>query len=112
MQVVTLINLENVSKEYSMGEIKFKALKNLFLEIESGKFVVMVGPSGTGKTTLLNLISGIDTPSKGRVLIEGVDISFLNRKQRAKFRRHKIGFIFQFFNLIPTLSAIKMLNLH
>ncbi len=102
-----LIILENVSKEYSMGEIKFKALDNLSLEIEKGKFVVMVGPSGTGKTTLLNLISAIDTPTQGRVLIEGVDISFLNRKQRAKFRRHKIGFIFQFFNLLPTLTAIE-----
>ena len=80
---MTLIHLENVTKEYSMGEISFKALKNLSLEIEAGKFVVMVGPSGTGKTTLLNLISGIDTPSQGRVLVEGVDISFLNRKQRA-----------------------------
>ncbi|MHA2109212.1 MAG: ATP-binding cassette domain-containing protein, partial [Candidatus Hodarchaeales archaeon] len=99
MSVLTLINLENVSKNYTMGEVEVNALSDLTLEIEKGKFVVMIGTSGTGKSTLLNLISAIDTPTKGRILIEGVDISFLTRKQRAQFRRHKIGFIFQFFNL-------------
>ncbi|PWI48037.1 macrolide ABC transporter ATP-binding protein [Candidatus Heimdallarchaeota archaeon B3_Heim] len=90
-----------------MGEVKVSALSDLSLEIDVGKFVVLIGPSGTGKSTLLNLISAIDTPSKGRILIEGVDISFLTRKQRAQFRRHKIGFIFQFFNLLPTLTAVE-----
>ncbi len=107
MSVVNLINLENVSKYYTMGEVQVNALSDLSLEIDRGKFVVLIGPSGTGKSTLLNIISAIDTPSKGRILIEGVDISFLTRKQRAQFRRHKIGFIFQFFNLLPTLTAVE-----
>ncbi len=107
MSELSLINLENVSKDYTMGEVEVNALADLSLEIGKGKFVILIGPSGTGKSTLLNLISAIDTPSKGRILIEGVDISFLTRKQRAQFRRHKIGFIFQFFNLIPTLTAVE-----
>jgi putative ABC transport system ATP-binding protein len=90
-----------------MGEVTVNALLNLSLDIEKGKFVVLVGPSGTGKTTLLNIISAIDTPTNGKVLIDGVDISYLSRKQRAQHRRYNIGFIFQFFNLIPTLTAIE-----
>ncbi len=107
MTELTLINLQDVTKEYMMGEVPVFALKELSLSIEKGKFVVILGPSGSGKTTLLNIISAIDTPSKGKILIEGLDISFLTRKQRAQFRRHKIGFIFQFFNLLPTLSAVE-----
>ena len=107
MTDLTLINLQDVTKEYIMGEVSVYALKELSLSIEKGKFVVLLGPSGSGKTTLLNMISAIDTPSKGKILIEGLDISFLTRKQRAQFRRHKIGFIFQFFNLLPTLSAVE-----
>lgn len=90
-----------------MGEVTVNALSDLSLDIEKGKFVVLIGPSGTGKTTLLNLISAIDTPTNGRVLIDGLDISYLSRKQRAQHRRHNIGFIFQFFNLIPTLTALE-----
>ena len=107
MTDLTLINLQDVTKEYIMGEVSVYALKELSLSIEKGKFVVLLGPSGSGKTTLLNMISAIDTPSKGKILIEGLDISFLTRKQRAQFRRHKIGFIFQFFNLLPTLTAVE-----
>ena len=102
-----LINLQDVTKEYMLGQVSVDALKELSLSIEKGKFVVLLGPSGSGKTTLLNLISAIDTPSKGKILIEGSDITFLTRKQRAQFRRHKIGFIFQFFNLLPTLTAVE-----
>ncbi|MHA1513190.1 MAG: ABC transporter ATP-binding protein [Candidatus Hodarchaeales archaeon] len=104
---LTLINLQDVTKEYMLGQVSVYALKELSLSIERGKFVVLLGPSGSGKTTLLNLISAIDTPSKGKILIEGLDITFLTRKQRAQFRRHKIGFIFQFFNLLPTLTAVE-----
>ena len=107
MTELTLINLQEVTKEYMMGEVSVFALKELSLSIEKGKFVILLGPSGSGKTTLLNLISAIDTPSKGKILVEGLDISFLTRKQRAQFRRQKIGFIFQFFNLLPTLSAVE-----
>lgn len=104
---MSLISIISVTKEYKLGEIIVSALKDVNLEIEKGKFVVLVGPSGSGKTTLLNLISAIDYPSAGRIQIDNVDISFLKRKQRAQFRREKIGFIFQFFNLLPTLSALE-----
>lgn len=90
-----------------MGEVTVNALSDLSLDINKGKFVVLIGPSGTGKTTLLNMISAIDTPTSGRVLINGLDITYLSRKQRAQHRRHNIGFIFQFFNLIPTLTALE-----
>ncbi len=105
--LLSLISLQEISKYYQMGEIQVTAIKDLTLDIESGKFVVLLGPSGSGKTTLLNLISSIDIPSSGRIQIENLDITFLNRKQRAQFRRQKIGFIFQFFNLLPTLTALE-----
>lgn len=90
-----------------MGEIKVTAIKNFDLDLEAGRFVCLLGPSGSGKTTLLNLISTIDVPTSGIIQIENVDITFLRRKQRAQFRRQKIGFIFQFFNLLPTLTALE-----
>ena len=101
------ISLHEVSKNYKMGEVPVSALHEITLDIEPGLFVVLLGPSGSGKTTLLNLISAIDFPTSGRIHIENVDITFLNRKQRAQFRRQKIGFIFQFFNLLPTLTALE-----
>ncbi|MFX1507877.1 MAG: ABC transporter ATP-binding protein [Promethearchaeota archaeon] len=101
------ISLYGVSKNYKMGEVTVSALHEITLDIEPGLFVVLLGPSGSGKTTLLNLISAIDFPTSGRIHIENVDITFLNRKQRAQFRRQKIGFIFQFFNLLSTLTALE-----
>ncbi len=102
-----LISLQGITKEYQMGEVIVKALQNLTLDIEPGRFVVILGPSGSGKTSLLNLISSIDVPTAGKIFIDNVDITFLNRKQRAIFRRKKVGFIFQFFNLLPTLTALE-----
>ncbi len=90
-----------------MGEVTVDALHEITLDIEPGLFVVLLGPSGSGKTTLLNLISAIDFPTSGKIHVENVDITFLKRKQRAQFRRLKIGFIFQFFNLLPTLTALE-----
>jgi putative ABC transport system ATP-binding protein len=104
---LTLIYLDGISKEYLMGEVKVSAIRDFTLEIEAGKFVCLLGPSGSGKTTLLNLISTIDVPTSGKIQVENVDITFLRRKQRAQFRRQKIGFIFQFFNLLPTLTALE-----
>ncbi|MFX0210172.1 MAG: ABC transporter ATP-binding protein [Candidatus Hodarchaeota archaeon] len=101
------ISFQEVTKQYRMGEVTVDALQNITLDIEPGIFVVLLGPSGSGKTTLLNLISAIDFPTSGKIHIENVDITFLNRKQRAQFRRQKIGFIFQFFNLLPTLTALE-----
>ncbi len=100
-----VVNLINVSRIYQMGEVEIPALTNTNLEISHGEFLVVLGPSGSGKTTLLNLIGGIDSPTDGNVLVNGTDISKYNDKQLTQYRRDNIGFIFQFFNLIPTLSA-------
>ncbi len=97
--------LENVSKTYRMGSIEISALRDVTLEIMAGEFIVFLGPSGSGKTTLLNLIGGLDSPSSGQVVVNGIDITQLNEDKLTGFRRTQIGFIFQFFNLIPTLTA-------
>ncbi len=100
-----IVALENVSKIYQMGEVKIRALAGINLQIMPGEFIVVLGPSGSGKTTLLNLIGGIDSPTEGQILVNGVDISKYNEKRLTAYRRDSIGFVFQFFNLIPTLSA-------
>ena len=100
-----IASLEKVRKVYHMGEIEINALQELDLDIKRGEFLAVVGPSGSGKTTLLNLLGGIDTPSSGRIIIDGEDISGFSQKELTYFRREKIGFVFQFFNLIPTLTA-------
>ena len=99
------IKLEKASKSYDMGQIQVQALREVTLEVMAGEFIVFLGPSGSGKTTLLNLIGGLDSPSSGRVVVNGIDITQLTANQLTKFRRTQIGFIFQFFNLIPTLTA-------
>jgi putative ABC transport system ATP-binding protein len=90
-----------------MGELEVKALRNVDLAIEKGEFIIILGPSGSGKTTLLNLIGGMDTISEGQLTINGQDISHLDNKGLTNYRRTQIGFIFQFFNLIPTLTALE-----
>jgi len=100
-----LIVLRDVLKIYQMGEVTVEALHVDELVIESGEFVAILGPSGSGKTTLLNLIGGIDSPTSGTILFDGEEISGFNRRQLTLFRRENIGFVFQFFNLIPTLTA-------
>lgn len=97
--------LEDVHKVYKMGEVDVEALPDVWLKIRRGEFLAVLGPSGSGKTTLLNLLGGIDAPTSGRLVIDGVDISEFGQRQLTLFRREKIGFIFQFFNLIPTLTA-------
>lgn len=97
--------LKDFSKVYTMGDMEVHALRHIDLEIKRGEFLVILGPSGSGKTTLLNLLGGMDTPTSGSILIDGVDISGFNESQLTMFRRNKIGFIFQFFNLVPTLTA-------
>jgi putative ABC transport system ATP-binding protein len=100
-----IVVLEDVSKSYQMGEVEVHALDHTDLTVRRGEFVAVLGPSGSGKTTLLNLIGGIDSPSSGHIVIDGLDISKLSRKELTYFRREKVGFVFQFFNLIPTLDA-------
>jgi len=99
------IKLENASKSYNMGQVQVAALKEVTFEVVPGEFIVFLGPSGSGKTTLLNLIGGLDSPSSGRVVVNGIDVTRLTESQLTKYRRTQIGFIFQFFNLIPTLTA-------
>lgn len=99
------VKLKDVTKTYMMGEVEVDALKGVNLEIKKGQFVVILGPSGSGKTTLLNMIGGIDTATSGTIVIGGRDISKLNLKELTDFRCDTVGFIFQFFNLIPTLTA-------
>jgi putative ABC transport system ATP-binding protein len=97
--------IENVTRTFTIGKIETRALRGVSLSIENGEFTALVGPSGSGKTTLLQLIGCLDKPTSGHVYINGKDVSQLNRNQRADMRRGTIGFIFQFFALIPTLTA-------
>ncbi len=100
-----LIELRAVSKIYRRDAVEVHALRNVNLSIQRGEFAVVLGPSGCGKSTLLNLIGGLDTPTEGAVSVNGTDISHYNESQMSAYRRHTIGFIFQFFNLVPSLTA-------
>ena len=102
---MSLIEVKNLSKLYGSGEAEITALKNINLNIEQGEFVAIVGPSGSGKSTLLHLLGGVDKPSSGEVIIKGESICKLKEKELAILRRRKLGFVFQFFNLIPVLTA-------
>ncbi len=103
--------VENVTKTYKVGDVETQALRAVNLCIESGEFTALVGPSGSGKTTLLQLIGCLDQPTSGSVFVNGKDVSKLNRSKRADMRRGTIGFIFQFFALIPTLSAYENIEM-
>ena len=100
-----LIELRNVTKEFDEGGRRRTVLREASLTVQRGELAVLIGRSGTGKSTLLNLLSGIDPPSSGEVVIDGVVLSALRERERTLFRRDKIGFVFQFFNLIPTLTV-------
>ncbi|MBT8378783.1 MAG: ABC transporter ATP-binding protein [Ignavibacteria bacterium] len=100
-----MLELKAVSKKYIEGKSEHIVLNNLNLSVRKGEIVILFGKSGSGKSTLLNIISGIDTPDSGKVFISGTDITKLDEKERTLIRRNKIGFIFQFFNLIPTLTV-------
>lgn len=102
---MAFIEVKNLSKVYGSGEAEVKALKDINLNIEQGEFVAIVGPSGSGKSTLLHLLGGVDKPSSGEVIIKGESIYKLKEKELSILRRRKLGFIFQFFNLIPVLTA-------
>jgi putative ABC transport system ATP-binding protein len=105
MEPQPIIQFEAVAKRYRMGEVQVTALDRLDLEIAAGEFVVLLGPSGCGKTTALNLLGGLDRPTSGRVAVQGTDISRSDDAALTKYRRETVGFVFQFFNLIPTLTA-------
>lgn len=100
-----VVKIENVTRKYQIGKVETQALRGVSLSIESGEFTALVGPSGSGKTTLLQMIGCLDQPTSGRVFINNKEVTTLNRNQRADMRRGTIGFVFQFFALIPTLTA-------
>jgi putative ABC transport system ATP-binding protein len=99
------IKLENVRKSYRMGEVTIHALDGIEFTIEQGEFVVIVGPSGAGKTTVLNILGGMDTATEGSVLVAGTDIAGFNERQLTRYRRDEIGFVFQFYNLVQNLTV-------
>ena len=104
---MAIIELKNITKVYKTGEIEQTALNNVNLSIEQGKFVVILGPSGAGKSTLLNLLGGLDQPTSGTIIVDGKDISTLSSDELAEYRADKVGFVFQFYNLIPTLTVFE-----
>ena len=105
------IELKNVCKEYKMGEITIKALNNTNFTIEKGELVVVVGPSGAGKTTALNILGGMDSVTSGDVIVDGKNIAKLKNRELTKYRREDIGFVFQFYNLVQNLTAIENVEL-
>lgn len=103
----TLLSLQNVFKTYRMGEVSVPVLRDVDLDIHRGELLVVVGPSGSGKSTLLNLIGGIDTPSSGTIEFEGRNIAEFSEAELTAYRRKHVGFVFQFYNLVPTLTAVE-----
>ena len=108
---MAFVEFQSVGKTYHMGEVDINALHDATFEVEKGELVVIVGPSGAGKTTLLNILGGMDMLSTGRVLLDGKEISAMNKKQLTEYRRHDVGFVFQFYNLIGNLTALENVEL-
>jgi putative ABC transport system ATP-binding protein len=106
-----LIEVQNLSKSYRRDSLEIPVLRNISLNVAEGEFIAFMGPSGSGKTTLLNLIAGIDRPSEGRIVIAGVDVTELTETELAAWRSRNVGFIFQFYNLIPVLTALENVEL-
>ena len=102
---MAIVTFENVSRVYKSGDHELKALDGVNLSLDEGKFVVILGPSGAGKSTLLNLLGGLDSPTSGTITVDGKDISTLNDNELAEYRAAKVGFVFQFYNLVPTLTV-------
>ena len=105
------VKLKNVTKIYQMGEVQIRAVDGIDFSIDKGEFVVVVGPSGAGKTTVLNILGGMDKASGGEVLVDGKDIAGYSQKQLTGYRRNDIGFVFQFYNLVPNLTALENVEL-
>ena len=105
------IELKNVKKTYHMGEVIIKAVDDVSFSIEEGEFVVVIGASGAGKTTILNLLGGMDQVTSGNIFVDGNEISEYNKKMLTKYRRDEIGFVFQFYNLVQNLNAIENVEL-
>ena len=105
------VTFENVKKIYKIGEVEIEALREVNFTIEQGEFCVIVGASGAGKTTILNILGGMDTLTSGRILLDGQEVSSYNKKQLTTYRRHDVGFVFQFYNLVQNLTALENVEL-
>jgi len=105
------VSARDLQKHYQMGEVTVRALRGATFDVPEGALVVLLGPSGSGKTTLLNLIGGLDTPTSGEVIVDGQNVGRLQEPELTEYRRDKVGFIFQFFNLVPTLTALENVEL-
>ena len=108
---MSYISFENVKKEYKMGEVTIKAVDGVDFTVEKGEFAIIVGPSGAGKTTVLNMLGGMDACSGGTITVDGARVSDYNPKQLTAYRRHDIGFVFQFYNLVQNLTALENVEL-
>lgn len=108
---MAIVTFENVTRIYKSGDHEQKALDSVNLSLEEGKFVVILGPSGAGKSTLLNLLGGLDSPTSGKITVNGRDISTLTANELADYRAATVGFVFQFYNLIPTLTVLENVSL-
>lgn len=108
---MSYIELKNVKKEYIMGSVKIKAAHDVSFTVEKGELVVILGPSGAGKTTILNLLGGMDSATSGKIIVDGEDITSYKRKELIGYRRNSIGFVFQFYNLVQNLTALENVEL-
>lgn len=108
---MAFVSFKDVSKIYKMGEVEIKAVDNINFEVEKGEFCVIVGPSGAGKTTVLNMLGGMDTCTSGTIEVDGTDISGFNQKKLTSYRRYDVGFVFQFYNLVGNLTALENVEL-
>ncbi|EGD49647.1 ABC transporter related protein [Ruminiclostridium papyrosolvens DSM 2782] len=108
---MALIKFENIKKEYAVGDVKITAVDDCTFSIEKGELVVILGPSGAGKTTVLNLLGGMDSPSDGKLIVDGNEIHKYNKKKLVSYRRKDIGFVFQFYNLVGNLTALENVEL-
>ena len=108
---MAFIEVKNISKIYNMGEVPIRAIEKVSFSIEKGELVVILGPSGAGKTTVLNILGGMDTATSGTIIVDGKDISKYTKKQLTDYRRYDIGFVFQFYNLVGNLTALENVSL-
>ena len=111
VKMSAFVELKDVTKIYQMGEVEIKAAAGINFSVEKGEFAVIVGPSGAGKTTVLNILGGMDTATSGQILVDGVDIGKFSGKKLIRYRREDIGFVFQFYNLVPNLTALENVEL-